>query len=167
MMTRMLAGFCAVSLAFAATPAWSLDPTLGDVPTGRPPDEIAAQKLLPKVRGELWTKLTQCAVDFDQHKGTYRIRITPEVRALDGKTVTIRGFVLPLDGSDRTQHFLVTRNTPVCLYCPPGEPNEVVEVESERAIAWTNRIVSVTGRLKLINDEEKALFFKVEHAEAR
>jgi hypothetical protein len=156
-----------VLLSLAATPAWALDPKVGAVPTAQPPDELAAQKILPKVHDELWTKLTECAVDYDNDKGTYSIHLTPAVKALDGKTVTLRGFVLPMDGSDHTQHFLISRNTPVCLYCPPGQPNEVVEVEAARAIPWSNKIVSVTGKLHLINDEEKALFFKIEKAETK
>jgi uncharacterized protein len=157
----------ALLFALAATPAWALDPKGGTVPTAQPPDELAAQRILPKVHDELWTKLIKCGVDYDNDKGTYSIHLTPEVKALDGKTITLRGFVLPMDGSDRTQHFLISRNTPVCLYCPPGQPNEVVEVEAARAIPWTNKIVSVTGKLHLINDEEKALFFKIEKAEAK
>jgi hypothetical protein len=157
----------AVLLTLAATPAWALDPKQGAAFSAQPPNELAAQTFLPKVHDELWSKLVKCAVDYDNNKGTYSIRLTPEVKALDGKTITLRGFVLPMDGSDHTQHFLISRNTPVCLYCPPGQPNEVVEVEAARAIPWTNKIVSVTGKLHLINDEEKALFFKIEKAEAK
>jgi hypothetical protein len=167
MKARQIVRCVAVLLMLAATPAWALDPNQGTVPTAQPPNELAAQKLLPKVHDELWTKLIKCAVDYDNNKGTYSIHLTPEVKALDGKTITLRGFVLPMDGSDHTQHFLISRNTPVCLYCPPGEPNEVVEVEAARAIPWSNKIVSVTGKLHLINDEEKALFFKIEKAEAK
>jgi hypothetical protein len=157
----------AVLLALAATPALSLDPTKGTAPTTQPPQELAAQKMLPKVHDELWSKLTKCTVDYDNNKGTYSIHLTPEVKALDGQSITVRGFVLPMDGSDHTRHFLVSRNTPVCLYCPPGEPNEVIEVQASRAIPWTDKIVSVTGKLHLINDEEKALFFRMEDAEAK
>jgi hypothetical protein len=167
MKARQIVCSVALLLTQAATPVWALDPKQGAAPTAQPPGELAAQRLLPKVHDELWTKLTKCAVDYDNNKGTYNIQLTPEVKALDGKTITLRGFVLPMDGSDRTQHFLISRNTPVCLYCPPGQPNEVVEVEAARAIPWTNKIVSVTGRLHLINDAEKALFFKIENAEAK
>src|ERR1051325_9006155 len=103
---------CLFALA-AASPAWSLDPKQGMAPTTRPPNELAAQKLLPKVHDEVWSKLTKCAVDYDDRKGTYSIRLTPEVKALDGKAITLRGFVLPMDGSDHTRHFLISRNTPV------------------------------------------------------
>jgi hypothetical protein len=156
-----------LALTLIASPASALDPKQGTAPTTRPPNELAAQKVLPKVRDELWSKLTKCTVDYDNEKGTYSIRLTPEVKALDGQTITVRGFVLPMDGSDRTRHFLISRNTPVCLYCPPGEPNEVVEVQAAHGVRWTDKIVSVTGKLRLINDQEKALFFKMDDAEAK
>jgi hypothetical protein len=157
----------AVLLALGALPAVALDPKLSGPIDTQPANEIASQKLLPQVRDELWTKLTKCKLDYDEDKGTYSIHVTPEVKALDGKTITVRGFVLPMDGSDRTQHFLISRNTPVCMYCPPGQPNEVVEVQAKRPIAWTNKIVAVTGKLSLINDGEQALFFRVENGEAK
>jgi len=151
----------------AALPASALDPKLVTPLNSQPGDEIAAQRLLPQIRDELWGKLIKCKLDYDEEKGTYSIHVTPEVRALDGKTVTVRGFVLPMDGSDRTQHFLISRNTPVCMYCPPGQPNEVVEVYSSRPLAWTNKVVAVTGKLSLVNDQEQAIFFKIENAEAK
>jgi uncharacterized protein len=154
-------------LMLAALPAAALDPKLSGPINTQPADELAAQKLMPQVRDELWTKLVKCKLDYDEDKGTYAIHVTPEVKALDGKTITIRGFVLPMDGSDRTQHFLISRNTPVCMYCPPGLPNEVVEVQAKRPIAWSNKIVAVTGKLSLINDGEQALFFKIENGEAK
>lgn len=159
----------AALFAFAAlstSPAWSADPVAPPASV-RPPNEKAAQKVLPRVRDEMWNKLADCTVEQDDKKGIYTIQLTPEVRALDGKTITMRGFVLPLDGSDQTKHFLITRNTPVCLYCAPGEANEVVEVLADRAVTWTNKIVSVTGRFKLIDDREKALFFRIENATAK
>lgn len=167
MSTKFLIPGIAVLLNLAAVSAWALDPRQGTAPATRPPEELAAQKLLPKVRDELWTKLLKCPVDYDKDRGTYSIRLTPEVKALDGKAISVRGFVLPMDGSDHTRHFLISRNTPVCLYCPPGQPNEVIEVEVKRAIPWTNKIVAVSGTLHLIDDEEKALFFKIEKAEAK
>jgi hypothetical protein len=166
MNTKLIASSAVILLGLGAAPAWSFD-IKSDWVITQPANEIAAQKVLPTVHDETWTKLIKCAVDYDDKKGTYSIHLTPEVKALDGKTITMRGFMLPMDGSDHTRHFLLSRNTPVCLYCPPGEPNEVVEVKTNRAVAWTNKIVSVTGKLKLINDEEKALFFTMENGEAK
>jgi hypothetical protein len=144
-----------------------LPPAQAAQPIGQPADEAAAQKLLPKVHDALWTALTKCKVSYDNKSGNYSIRVTPEVKALDGKKITVRGFVLPMDGSDHTKHFLITRNTPVCMFCPPGQPNEVVEVRASHAILWTDKVAAVTGKLSLINDGEKALFFRIENAEVK
>ena len=127
----------------------------------QPADERAEQNTLPKASDPLWLKLVKSKVSYNEKSGLYSIAVTPEVKALDGQNVTVSGFVLPMDGSDHTKHFLVTRNTPVCLFCPPGEPNEVIEVVSPRAIVWTDKLVSVTGQMKLINNGENALFFKI------
>lgn len=136
-------------------------------PAVQPTEEAAAQKWLPKAQDELWTKLAKCKVDYDFKSGIYTIHVTPEIKALDGKAITVRGFVLPMDGSDRTKHFLVSRNTPVCMFCPPGDPNEVVEVRAARAVDWTDKIVAVTGRLSLINEKEQGLFFRIDDAQVK
>jgi len=138
----------------------------GQVP-GQPADEASAQKWLPRSKDPIWSKLIQCKVNYDKKTGEFGINVTPEVRALDGQTVSVRGFVLPMDGADRTKHFLLTRNTPVCLYCPPGEPNEIIEVVSERAVEWTDSVVTVTGKMSLIDNGENALFFKITVAQVR
>lgn len=131
------------------------------VPSGQPADERAAQNRLPHAQSPVWAKFLTSKVRYDNRTGLYSIAVTPEVRALAGKPVTINGFVLPLDASDHTIHFLLTRNTPVCMFCPPGEPNEVVEVIAPHPILWTDKIVSVTGPLKLIDNGEKGMFFQI------
>lgn len=158
-----------VALGVAPASSFNIDNESGPVrgALGQPLDESALQKRLPQARDELWRKFVACRLSYNEQTGVYGIELTPEVKALNGKTVTISGFVMPLDGSDRTKHFLLSRNTPVCLYCPPGEPNEVVEVETQNALQWTNKMVAVTGRLRLVNDQERAVFFKMENARAK
>jgi len=130
-------------------------------PNGQPADERAAQALLPKSQSPVWLKFLASKVSYNDRSGLYSIAVTPAVRAMAGKTITINGFVMPLDASDHTRHFLLTRNTPVCMFCPPGEPNEVVEVVAPHRILWTDKIVTVTGPLTLINNGEKGMFFKI------
>ena len=98
---------------------------------------------------------------LQQPSGMYSIAVTPGVRAMAGHTVTAHGWVLPLDGSDHTSHFLLTRRTPVCMFCPPGEPNEVAEIYAPHPIVWTDKLVTVTGPLSLINNGEKGMFFRI------
>ncbi len=136
-------------------------------PVGQPADERAAQAQLPKSQSPVWAKFLKSKVRYDNRSGLYSIAVTPEVKALAGTPVTVNGFVLPLDGSDHTRHFLLTRNTPVCMFCPPGEPNEVVEITAPKPIPWTDKIVTVTGPLALINNGEKGMFFQIAATQVR
>jgi uncharacterized protein len=131
----------------------------------QPPGERNAQDQLPQSKDPLWGKLARCPSQYDTKTSLYAITLTPEVKALDGTDVTTQGFVLPLDGLDNTKHFLLTRRTPVCLFCPPGEPNEVIEVHAKKAVAWGDDMVTLKGRFKLVNDGEKAIFFTLDDAE--
>ena len=130
-------------------------------PPGQPADERAAQNRLPMSLNPIWQKFLACKVGYNNKNGLYSITLTPEVKALVGKTVSLNGFILPLDGSDHTKHFLLTRRTPVCAFCPPGEPNEVVEIVSPKAVLWTEKMVTVTGPVSLINNGEKGMFFRI------
>jgi hypothetical protein len=71
---------------------------------------------------------------------------------------------MPLDTTPKSKHFLLTKYTPVCFFCPPGQPNEVVEVTTNRGIAITARMLTVNGKMALINNAEKGLFFRVDAA---
>lgn len=150
-----------VPLVFVATAAFRMEKVNIQAPIGQPADERAAQATLPKSQSPVWAKFLHSKVGYNSKRGLYSIKVSDDVQVLAGQAITVNGWVLPLDGSDHTKHFLLTRNTPVCLFCPPGEPNEVVEVVSPRAIPWTDKIVSVTGPLSLVNNGEKGIFFKV------
>lgn len=128
---------------------------------GQPIEERKLQDQLPQSYSAVWTEFTKCKIGYDDKSGMFSIHVTPEVKALSGQTITVSGFVMPLDGSDHTKHFLLTRRTPVCMFCPPGAPNEVVEVQTSRAVPWTDKMVTATGPLSLVNNGEKGIFFKV------
>lgn len=130
-------------------------------PPTQPADERAMQMTLPRSQSPIWLQFVKCKVGYNNHNGLYNIAVTPAVKALAGREVTINGFVMPLDGSDHTSHFLITRNTPVCMFCPPGQPNEVVEVIAPHRIVWTDKMVTVIGPLQLVNNGEKGIFFKI------
>ena len=57
---------------------------------------------------------------YNNRNGLYNISVTPEVNALAARTVTLNGFVMPLDGSNHTKHFLLTRRTPFACSVRPA-----------------------------------------------
>jgi hypothetical protein len=146
----------------AAVLALACVPAAAQAALGQAAGERDAQRTLPKSAAPLWTTLSRSKVHEDQRRGLYTIAFTPDVQAMAGRTVTLTGFMLPLDEGSATRHFLLSKYTPVCFFCPPGAPNEVVEVTARRGVKLTGDLVTVTGRFALNNDGEKGLFFRIE-----
>ncbi|HMA49439.1 MAG TPA: DUF3299 domain-containing protein [Magnetospirillaceae bacterium] len=158
-MKTMLA-FVFLTLGCAASAAVKSVPQNGTF--GQPADEQAAQMGLPQSDASLWTLLRQTKVSEDAKRGLYTASFPADVKALSGQTVTLTGFMLPIDAWTHSKHFLLSKYTPVCAFCPPGAPNEVVEVIAPKSIKVTEAMITVTGKFSLANDSEKGLFFRIE-----
>lgn len=129
--------------------------------------ERSAQAKLPQGRSPLWATLRQTKIGVNEARGMFTASYPAPVRALAGQTVSLAGFMMPLDAQTRGTHFLLSKYTPVCSFCPPGEPNEVVEVRTARPIAFVQKLVTVTGRFSLQNNGEQGLFFQMTGATVR
>lgn len=120
----------------------------------------------PASANPLWARLRQCQVNYDETERLYKISLVADVRALEAQTVRASGFMLPLDESDKTKHFLLTRRAPLCRSCEaPGTPNEALEVRTTEPVDWTADIIAIKGRFKLINDGRNGFFFALLDAE--
>jgi len=70
--------------------------------------------------------------------------------ALDGKTIRMPGYVLPLEFSgSKVTEFLLVPWVGACIHTPPPEPNQIVYVKADKAfeIRRTFDAVWVTGRI--------------------
>lgn len=111
----------------------------------------------------LWKVFSQCEIKTNQNN-SYSISYVPGVRAMNGKQVTISGFMQPLEATEKFSHYLLSSRAPTCAFCPPGEPNEIVEVFSARPVRWEENQVTVKGALVLANDSKKGIFFQLKDA---
>lgn len=157
-MRRLLLGLAAV---IAASP---LQPAAGQVQGS---GERSAQSRLPQGRSPLWATLRTTRIAEDDDRGLFTASHPPAVRALVGRSLTLPGFIMPLDTATSGTHFLLSKYTPVCAFCPPGEPNEVVEVRTARPVRYLTRLVSVTGIFGLESNGEQGLFFRMTSAQVR
>ena len=126
--------------------------------------ERAAQAKLPQGSSPIWATLRQTKIGEDDANGMFTAAFPTTVKALAGKTVSLPGFLMPLDAETRGTHFLLSKYTPVCAFCPPGEPNEVVEVHSAKPVTFGPQLVMVTGMFGLQNKGDKGLFFQMNGA---
>jgi len=166
----------AIAAASPAAPDWLEGGTAvaaaAELPPGSPPPDVGpppelrqeriAQQSLPKSGDPLWKVLRTTRITEDKRTGFYSAIHSPAVLALAGTTVSVTGFMLPIEQARETNHFLVSRRTPVCFFCPPGEPNEVVEVRTRKPRPAGYDQVKVTGRFSLADNGEKGLFFRIE-----
>lgn len=132
--------------------------------TGQPKDERQAQDALPKSRDPMWQLLGKTKITTDEKKGTFSASYPVEVKALVGKEVTVSGFILPLEATEKFKHFILSKRTPTCPFCPPGEPNEIVDVWLDTPIKWDEDMVKVSGTFALMNNPELGMFFKLTKA---
>lgn len=133
----------------------------------QPLDERKAQDALPKSQDPMWHILAKTTIHVDPKEGYYSATFPPEIKALSGKPVTVSGFILPLESTKKFKHFLLSKRTPTCPFCPPGEPNEIIDVWTLSPIAYTEDILTVKGTFDLMNDREMGLFFKIKNAQAK
>ena len=87
-----------------------------------------------------------------------------EVRALDRKTVRIKGFMYPLEQAERQSHFLLSAYPPHCAFCLPAGPNMLIEVASAKPVEFTYEPVLVSGRLELLDNDPTGLFYRLSEA---
>jgi uncharacterized protein len=151
---------------FIAVGIVSSTPALAQLRFGQPTSERKVQATLPQSSAAVWRTLVTTRITENTNTGMFGAIHPPAVRALVNTNIQISGFMLPLDATPRSRHFLISRLTPVCAFCPPGGPNEVIEVFANTPVPITDRLVVVTGRFALINDADKGLFFRLNNAQA-
>jgi hypothetical protein len=120
---------------------------------------------LPQSEDNAWKIFATSKVSLDDKTQTYSIDLTPEVKAMVGKELAISGFILPLESTEKFTHYLLSKRTPTCPFCPPGEGNEIIEVFTKDPITWEKDMVVVTGIMKLTNNPDMGLFFQLKDAE--
>lgn len=138
--------------------------SFGQTKSTRESGEAKAQSRLPQAKDSMWLVLHKTQINIDEDQGLYTAVHPADVKKLDGTVITIRGFMLPLSPAAKVKRFLLTKYTPVCFFCPPGEPNEVIDVTTTTPVNWSDGIVKVTGKFKLVNNGEKGLFFQMSQA---
>ena len=89
-----------------------------------------------------------------------------EVKALDGKEITLKGWMIPLDEL-RDENYFVLSALPFanCFFCGGAGPETVIEVFTNEEYDFTEDRITVTGKLKLNADDPTQLMYVMSKAE--
>jgi len=97
----------------------------------------------------------------------YKPVFTPEVKALAGKEITVKGFMFPLDSSDKQKEFLLGPFPVGCPFHYHVAPALVIEVHAEKKPAkFSYDPITVKGVLELVPaDPDSGVFYRLKNAE--
>ena len=87
-------------------------------------------------------------------------------KALEGKTVTVPGYIIPFEGLFKPQHVIIS-SLPLasCFFCGVGGQETVMEVNLDEPVKYTASLVAFRGTLKLNDTDYEQLMYILEDAE--
>lgn len=112
----------------------------------------SAQKT--NIKGNTWQTLSLVTFDlkFDEMLGMdiQVPKFSPAVKKLQGKTIELQGYILPLEGK-RTQKYFIFSAYPynLCYFCGGAGPETVAEVYCKTPIKYTTKMIKIRGTLSM------------------
>jgi uncharacterized protein len=152
------------ALALAQQP--QLSPPVAGVVPGQGPgfhDPRSAFKPLEEREGVIsWKLLSSVQTRVDKN------RVVPSfpapVSALEGKTVRVQGFMMPLEPGASQKHFLLSSVPTSCGFCVPAGPEGLIEVRSKTPVKYSLEPVVVEGKFAALEKDPYGLFYRVTDA---
>lgn len=87
-----------------------------------------------------------------------------EIKKLNGKTVTVKGYLLPVDVGDQ-QMVLSAFPFANCFFCGGAGPETVMQIDLKKNTRLYNKRVTVRGKLKLNDQDFLSLIYALEKTE--
>ncbi|HSV54601.1 MAG TPA: hypothetical protein VLJ57_20935 [Burkholderiaceae bacterium] len=91
----------------------------------------------------------------------------PPLRAMEGKSVVLYGYMTAKPGQLRQKRFLLSPRPIFCSGCAPVGRQEVVEVVLDRPMPVQQAPLAVQGKLALLANDPQGLLFRLERASMR
>ncbi|MFK7807681.1 MAG: DUF3299 domain-containing protein [Saprospiraceae bacterium] len=100
--------------------------------------------------------------------GQQQGRFVPIIEALEGKEITLKGYVIPLTGKKAQSHFMFSAYPfSDCFFCGKAGPESVVEAftKDEKKIAFSDDAITIKGIFKFTSRDPNDIMFTVENVE--
>jgi len=115
-----------------------------------------------------WDTLSEVSYSIEQDNfgSIYVPKFTPEIKALEGKYITLPGFIVNLEGMFKPEHIILS-SLPIaaCFFCGNAGPESVIEVFLKQPIKLYKEPVKIRGKLRLNSDNYQELMYILEDAE--
>ena len=104
----------------------------------------------------------------DEYGEIYVPRFGDDVKKMNGKTVSLKGFIIPFEGMFKPKHIIIS-SLPVaaCFFCGGSGPETVAEAYLKEEVKYTTKPVTVTGKLVLNDTNIDQLMYVLKDAEVK
>ncbi|MEQ1657962.1 MAG: DUF3299 domain-containing protein [Hylemonella sp.] len=135
--------------------------------TGSPataaPAHDPSTSMLPDAPGAVpWSVLSAATIKKSQ--GKLGPAFPEALRPLQGKTVKLQGYILPIEAGQTHSYFLLSAWSPTCPFCLSAGPEAMVEVRARKAVKYSIDPVVVEGRLLLLDNDPGGVFYRLVEA---
>jgi uncharacterized protein len=121
---------------------------------------MPASQFLPEKPGfTSWRVLGQ--VELVKQSSKMVPSFAPAVSTLDGKTIRVQGFMMPLDIGDKQRRFLLVAAPPHCSFCLPAGPDAMIEVRAKSDVRYGFDAVALSGKLQVLKDDPAGLYYRL------
>lgn len=87
------------------------------------------------------------------------------IKALEGKEVTIKGYIIPVEGYKSHREFIFSAFPyNMCFFCGGAGPETVMEVETLEPVKYQAESITLRGVLELNSEDINRLMFKLSKA---
>lgn len=89
-----------------------------------------------------------------------------EIKKMEGKTVTVKGYVIPVEGYKSHKEFVFSAFPyNMCFFCGGAGPETVMEVFAKEPIKYTAEAITIKGKLELNDSDINRLIYIIKDVE--
>lgn len=118
----------------------------------------------------MWKTLSKITYkkEYDEMLG-FKVDVpvfSKDVQSLEGKTITIKGYIIPVEGYKSHKEFIFSAYPyNMCFFCGGAGPETVMEIKAKSPVAYTAEPVTLKGILQLNSTDINRLMFSLSNAE--
>ncbi|MEM1217685.1 MAG: hypothetical protein AAGH79_02185 [Bacteroidota bacterium] len=112
----------------------------------------------------LWKTLSKITYkkEYDELMG-FKVDVpvfSNDVLALEGKTVEVKGYIIPVEGYKNHKEFIFSAFPyNMCFFCGGAGPETVMEIYAKDEIPYTAQPVTLRGKLQLNNSDINRMIY--------
>ena len=118
----------------------------------------------------MWKTLSKITYkkEYDEMLG-FKVDVpvfSKDVQSLEGKTITIKGYIIPVEGYKSHKEFIFSAYPySMCFFCGGAGPETVMEIKAKSPVAYTADPVTLRGVLRLNATDINRLMYSLSEVE--